>query len=251
MCHTSTHRWKVLFVTVLLLLSACAAPPPTRTEEATHTETPVPTPRLAPTRTPRPLSDLAAAVASSPTPWRGCYNYQVTVPSARVRGCPNTTCPTVAGLLEGETVCVQGTLTDTGGWLQVRLSDGSESYMHNSVVEPVGETMQLPELVYIPPTGAVPAQGAANTPRLPTVHPTAAPTVLPVQPTIPPLSTANPTQPPAPVAVCDCGGNVYNCDDFPTHDSAQSCFAYCWSQVGADVHYLDRDGDGSACEWNP
>ena len=56
-----------------------------------------------------------------------------------------------------------------------------------------------------------------------------------------------PSQP----APCDCGGNYYNCDNFPTQATAQACFGYCWSVVGYDVHRLDRDGDGIACEWNP
>lgn len=53
---------------------------------------------------------------------------------------------------------------------------------------------------------------------------------------------------PAPSAVCSCSGNVYNCDDFSGHASAQRCYDYCYTQTGRDVHALDRDKDGLACE---
>lgn len=52
-------------------------------------------------------------------------------------------------------------------------------------------------------------------------------------------------------AVCSCAGNLYNCADFSTHASAQACFDYCISIGRGDVHRLDRDNDGSACENNP
>jgi hypothetical protein len=49
-------------------------------------------------------------------------------------------------------------------------------------------------------------------------------------------------------AVCACYGNIYNCDDFSTHNSAQRCYEYCISLGYGDVHRLDGDSDGSACE---
>ena len=63
----------------------------------------------------------------------------------------------------------------------------------------------------------------------------------------PPPAIDRPPQP----APCNCGGDYYDCPDFPTQATAQACFDYCWSVVGYDVHWLDRDGDGIACEWNP
>jgi len=50
---------------------------------------------------------------------------------------------------------------------------------------------------------------------------------------------------------CRCDGNFYNCYDFPTQAAAQACYNYCLSVVGFDVHWLDDDRDGIACEWNP
>jgi hypothetical protein len=52
-------------------------------------------------------------------------------------------------------------------------------------------------------------------------------------------------------AVCDCTGNIYNCDDFATHSQAQACFEYCLNTGHGDVHGLDGDNDGSACEALP
>jgi len=59
-----------------------------------------------------------------------------------------------------------------------------------------------------------------------------------------------PTQPP-PAAVCDCSGNIYNCPDFSTHAEAQACYEYCKSLGRGDVHRLDGDKDGIACESLP
>lgn len=42
-----------------------------------------------------------------------------------------------------------------------------------------------------------------------------------------------------------CSYNAYNCGDFSTHDEAQAVFEACGS---GDVHKLDRDNDGKACE---
>lgn len=50
---------------------------------------------------------------------------------------------------------------------------------------------------------------------------------------------------------CDCSGNVYNCPDFKIHNEAQSCFEYCKQQGSGDIHKLDSDKDGIACESLP
>lgn len=57
-----------------------------------------------------------------------------------------------------------------------------------------------------------------------------------------------PEQPAQPYAECDCSGDVLNCDDFAGPYDAQACFNYCGG-VNNDIHRLDRDGDGNACEW--
>ena len=48
--------------------------------------------------------------------------------------------------------------------------------------------------------------------------------------------------------VCDCSANIYNCNDFSTQAEAQECFEYCRSLGRGDIHFLDGDNDGIACE---
>lgn len=59
------------------------------------------------------------------------------------------------------------------------------------------------------------------------------------------------TQPAGGAAACSCSGNQYNCDNFGSHSSAQSCFNYCKSLGVGDIHKLDGDHDGIACESLP
>lgn len=49
-------------------------------------------------------------------------------------------------------------------------------------------------------------------------------------------------------APCSCSSNQYNCSDFGTHAKAQVCFTYCVSIGAGDVHRLDGDSNGIACE---
>jgi micrococcal nuclease len=67
---------------------------------------------------------------------------------------------------------------------------------------------------------------------------------------LPTVASRSETIDPGPAA-CSCTGNIYNCDAFSTHAQAQSCFDYCVSVGAGDVHRLDGDGDGSACESLP
>ncbi len=50
---------------------------------------------------------------------------------------------------------------------------------------------------------------------------------------------------------CSCSYNAYDCSDFSFQQDAQACYNYCLSKVGSDIHWLDDDGDGQACEYNP
>ena len=52
-------------------------------------------------------------------------------------------------------------------------------------------------------------------------------------------------------AVCSCAGNLYNCSDFPTQAAAQGCYLYCIHLGYGDIHRLDGDNDGVACEALP
>ena len=86
-----------------------------------------------------------------------------------------------------------------------------------------------------------PAVQKAHIESTPTPAPTPTPTITPT-PWRPP---------PTPIPACDCSGDLYNCTDFTTQVAAQACFDYCMQEVGYDVHKLDRDEDGIACEWLP
>lgn len=66
----------------------------------------------------------------------------------------------------------------------------------------------------------------------------------------PSLPTDTP-QPPAQDAVCQCGNDTYNCGDFGTQASAQACFNYCRDRGSGDIHKLDQDNNGVACESLP
>lgn len=52
-------------------------------------------------------------------------------------------------------------------------------------------------------------------------------------------------------AECYCASNKYNCGDFQTHQKAQNLYDCCLQKVGTDIHRLDKDKDGSACESLP
>ncbi|MEX0931857.1 MAG: thermonuclease family protein [Candidatus Paceibacterota bacterium] len=47
-----------------------------------------------------------------------------------------------------------------------------------------------------------------------------------------------------------CSSNAYNCTDFSTHSEAQHVYQLCGG-ITNDIHRLDRDKDGDACESLP
>lgn len=49
--------------------------------------------------------------------------------------------------------------------------------------------------------------------------------------------------------VCSCRTDRYNCADFETRNEAQELYECCMRKAGYDVHNLDRDSDGLACEY--
>jgi hypothetical protein len=97
---------------------------------------------------------------------------------------------------------------------------------------------QIDSFVYLPVV-VKPLPLPTNTP-VPTVATTATASV----------PTATPTQPP-PGNCTICSFDAYNCGDFDTQAEAQACHDYCFEQVGYDVHRLDADDDGVACESLP
>jgi micrococcal nuclease len=64
-------------------------------------------------------------------------------------------------------------------------------------------------------------------------------------------ATESPAEPPASTpGNIICSTNTYNCSDFATHAEAQNVFEKCGG-VNNDVHKLDNDSDGIACESLP
>lgn len=120
---------------------------------------------------------------------------------------------------------------------------------------PTATATEIPTSTPIPTDTPVPTDTAEPTA---TSEPTATPvppTAAPTQPPPPPAPTAAPVRaapaivlPSAASSSCDCSDNLYNCADFVAFD-AQSCYLRCMELTGRDVHDLDRDHDGSACEW--
>lgn len=50
---------------------------------------------------------------------------------------------------------------------------------------------------------------------------------------------------------CRCNADVRNCSDFNTQPEAQACMQFCISQGQGDIHNLDGDANGKACESLP
>jgi len=115
--------------------------------------------------------------------------------------------------------------------------------------------VNLPIIVYqLPPTAtptATMTPSPTNTPvPTNTPEPTKRPTNTP-EPTKRPTNTPEPTSEPPPTGCNTCAYDAYNCDDFSRRRDAQACYEYCLEETGRDVHRLDNDNDGEACESLP
>jgi len=201
--------------------SPTATPRPTATIKPTRTSRPTAT--IKPTRTSRPPTNTplpptatdAQTVAVEPTV------AATPAPSANaagnLRAGPGTGFDRVGSVTSGQPLQIVGR-TDAGDW-------------------------------YVIASGAwIAALLVANAPEVPVAaNIPAAPA-----PTVAVRSVAGPTprgRPAASASACDCSsGNTLNCDDFDPW-AAQSCYLRCMEVAGRDVHGLDGDNDGSACEW--
>jgi len=177
-----------------------------------------------PTTTPVPK------VTPVPTATALAFSGPVASSEANVREGPGTEYAVVTAAQSGESLEIVGK-DSSGKWLQL----ASGYWIAASLVD--GAPADLP-------VTAVVAQ-------LPGGNPTAAP--MPAQ-----ESAAAPT----PSwqreeggilfsSECPCNqGDALNCGDFGIDMDAQACYMRCMDLAGMDVHRLDRDKDGSACEWN-
>jgi len=76
------------------------------------------------------------------------------------------------------------------------------------------------------------------TPTFPPILPTA--TFLPPTPTLSIPTSTN--------TACTCVDDVLNCNSFNSQSEAQACFDYCKSKGLGDIHHLDNNNDGIACQ---
>lgn len=114
----------------------------------------------------------------------------------------------------------------------------------------VGKGQTIPPSNYLP----IIRNGVAGT-----ATPTSTIAIVPTITATPtPTSTSTPTRTPTltPTATqvvgpCPCSADTLNCSDFDTHDEAQACFDFCVSQGAGDIHRLDSDNNGVACEALP
>jgi uncharacterized protein YgiM (DUF1202 family) len=201
-----------------------AAPPTDTAVPATATGTAT----MAPTATAAAARGTAVPVPGSalapPAPVA-----EVVFSSVNVRAGPGTDYAVVGVLQEGERSVIVARTTD-GGWFVVRLDDGRLVWIAASVVTTNVDAIARIAVAATIPAGTAPASSPSDS--------TAA-----TQPPPPPPTQA--------VAVCECSGNIYNCGHFGSHAAAQACFAYCIEQGRGDIHRLDGDNDGIACESLP
>lgn len=104
-----------------------------------------------------------------------------------------------------------------------------------------------PTNTFVPVVTATSPSTATSTP---TFTPTSTETPIPSPTsTETPVPTSTATQ--IPSGPCLCSGDLYNCSDFQTQAAAQACFDFCVSVGAGDIHRLDRDNNGVACESLP
>jgi hypothetical protein len=94
-------------------------------------------------------------------------------------------------------------------------------------------------------------------------EPTATNTPVPTATTVPATNTPVPTNTALPVATNTplptattallyiCSSDAYNCSDFDSQAEAQEVFNYCAVRGFGDIHKLDQNNDGEACESLP
>lgn len=105
--------------------------------------------------------------------------------------------------------------------------------------------------IYVGQRLAIPQSGAtATSTPVPTSTGTAKPTSYPTPmrtftPRPTPTMTPTATRPPI---VFECSFNAYSCSSFSTQREAQAAFEYCRALGAGDIHNLDGDNDGLACE---
>lgn len=135
--------------------------------------------------------------------------------SANIRSGPGTAYPIISSASAGQKITIMGRTT-AGDWLKL-----------------TGQGWIFAELVDNIPRGLPYIKPAASSP-------TATPVAVRAQPAAVPIAPAAPA--------CQCSGVDYDCGNFGSWRAAQDCFQHCLQTVGSDVHRLDADSNGIACE---
>lgn len=197
--------------------SPSAPPVPTSTSRPTATSQPTPLPErnqpppptLQPADTPTRQPQSTPTVAATQPP------APIVRGNANIRSGPGTDYPIISSASINEQIDVIGQNT-AGDWLQL----AGQGWIFAQLVDNVPSDL---------PTMAAGAAPPAATP----IPARSDPVVLPTAPGAP---------------VCQCSGDFNNCGDFGSWRAAQDCFEYCMQSVGYDVHGLDGDNNGIACE---
>lgn len=125
----------------------------------------------------------------------------------------------------------------------------------STLLAPTQTATSAPAIVMPPISTAVAPAPDTPIPTL-TPRPTDTPTPLPSATLVPaPTATLTGwwTESNGYIFTSDCPcdqSNTLNCGDFPRAQDAQACYLRCQELTSTDVHELDRDKDGSACEWD-
>lgn len=124
---------------------------------------------------------------------------------------------------------------------QVNQQEEITSKLPASVSEPFkkNQSQSEPESEFIQPEESQEPESESSKPELDTSI---------SEPEPEPSSPSPPLLPPTKKIICSY--NAYNCSDFTTHAEAQGVFEHCGG-INNDIHRLDRDKDGIACESLP
>lgn len=166
---------------------------------------------------------LFLTIAISPntsTRAQSSTTYYITAATANARSCAQTTCRVVTKFSKGTAIQVTGTtegsrFQGSTTWLIVDY-DGQTVYVHSKLAS-----------MTAPASTATGGSSSSN------------------------ASSGTSSSSSSSSAVCSCSSNSLNCSNFSTHSQAQSCFNYCIGQGRGDIHRLDGDNDGVACESLP
>ena len=202
------------------LSTATTLPSSTPTAQATTTATTLPT--STPT-TPATATATALPSSTPTTPAGPAANS-----GANLREGPGTDYAVIGGVVAGQVLEPVGQ-NSAGNWLQL----ASGAWIAATLVDDAPPGL---------PVTAVTVQAAAPAP-------VENPTALPAAPTSGGWSREERGVIFQSECPCD-QGDALNCPDFGRPLDGQACYLRCMDLVGYDVHRLDRDKDGSACEWS-